>query len=194
MKLKKSGKNSFAGYDYFELQDFLPQINKLFLDHQLIGLISFTVELATLKIINTEKPDEVLEFTSPMAEANLKGCHPIQNLGAVQSYQRRYLYVTALEIVEHDKLDATTGKENGHSEVAAGKEQPRKPAPPEQKPDSMTDKQRGKMMATMRDKNITKEQVVDYIGVEFGKESTKELTLAESSRLIEWLEAKEAAA
>ena len=66
-------------------------------------------------------------------------------------------------------------------------------AQPASKPDSMTDKQRGKMMATMRDKHITKEQVVDYIGFNFGKESTKELTLAESSQLIEWLEAKEAA-
>jgi hypothetical protein len=46
-----------------------------------------------------------------MAEANLKGCHPIQNMGAVQTYSRRYLYVSALEIVEHDALDATTGSE-----------------------------------------------------------------------------------
>jgi len=31
MKLKKSGKNKFAGYEYFELQDFIPEINKLML-------------------------------------------------------------------------------------------------------------------------------------------------------------------
>jgi hypothetical protein len=42
-----------------------------------------------------------------MAEANLKGTHPIQNLGAVETYQRRYLWMTALEIVEHDVLDAS---------------------------------------------------------------------------------------
>ncbi len=46
-----------------------------------------------------------------MAEAQLKGCHPVQNLGATQTYLRRYLYVLALEIVEHDALDATTGSE-----------------------------------------------------------------------------------
>jgi hypothetical protein len=50
-----------------------------------------------------------------MADANLKGCHPIQNLGAVETYSRRYLYVTALEIVEHDALDATTGSESTKS-------------------------------------------------------------------------------
>jgi hypothetical protein len=42
-----------------------------------------------------------------MAEANLKGCHPIQNLGAVISYIRRYLYVSALEICEHDAIDSS---------------------------------------------------------------------------------------
>jgi hypothetical protein len=42
-----------------------------------------------------------------MAEANLKGCHPIQNLGAVETYTRRYLWVTAMEIVEHDALDSS---------------------------------------------------------------------------------------
>jgi hypothetical protein len=48
-------------------------------------------------------------FTSPMGSAQLKGCHEVQNIGAVETYQRRYLYVTALAIVEHDALDATTG-------------------------------------------------------------------------------------
>ena len=60
-----------------------------------------------MRIVNTDKPDEVVEITSPMAEANLKGCHPIQNLGAVESYTRRYLWVAALEIIEHDGIDSS---------------------------------------------------------------------------------------
>jgi hypothetical protein len=44
-----------------------------------------------------------------MGSAALKGCHEVQNIGAVETYQRRYLWVTAMEIVEHDALDATTG-------------------------------------------------------------------------------------
>jgi hypothetical protein len=44
-----------------------------------------------------------------MSSAELKGCHPVQNLGAVQTYLRRYLYTAAFELVEHDALDATTG-------------------------------------------------------------------------------------
>lgn len=108
MNLKKSGKNKFAGYEYFELSDFLPQINKLFKEYKLISIISFTNEQAEMKIINAEKQEEIINFTSPSADAQLKGCHPIQNLGAVQTYQRRYLYTTALEIVESDALDKGT--------------------------------------------------------------------------------------
>jgi hypothetical protein len=107
MKMNKSGNNKFAGYSYFELGDFLPAVNKLFNEIGLCSNVSFSKEYAELRIINTDKPEEVIAFLSPMAEANLKGCHPIQNLGAVQTYQRRYLYVAAMEIVEHDALDSS---------------------------------------------------------------------------------------
>lgn len=108
--IKKSGHNKFAGYQYFELGDFLPTINDIFNELGLCSVISFDKELATLRIVDTDNGGAIT-FTSPMADANLKGCHPIQNLGAVETYSRRYLYVTALEIVEHDSLDATTGQE-----------------------------------------------------------------------------------
>lgn len=103
--LKKSGKNDFAKYEYFELSDFLPTIIQL--EHE-IGFtcaVSFGIEQATLDIVNTEKPDESILFTSPMSSASLKGMHDVQNLGAVQTYLRRYLYVNAFEIVEHDAID-----------------------------------------------------------------------------------------
>lgn len=109
--LKKSGHNKFAGYHYFELGDFLPTINALLDKHNLCSSMSFGTELATLTIYNSENMEEKIEFTSPMSEANLKGCHAVQNLGAVQTYLRRYLWVNAFEIVESDGLEATTGKE-----------------------------------------------------------------------------------
>ncbi len=105
-ELKKSGHNKFAGYKYFELGDFLPAIQSIFFELKLCPVVSFGTELATLRIIDTENGGCVT-FTSPMAEAQLKGCHPIQNLGAVETYSRRYLYVTAMEIVEHDAIDSS---------------------------------------------------------------------------------------
>jgi hypothetical protein len=106
--LKKTGHNKFAGYYYFELGDFLPQVQVIFRNLGLCGYISYSPDVASLSIIDIEDGTSIV-ITSPMADANLKGAHPIQNLGAVETYTRRYLWVTAMEIVEHDVLDATTG-------------------------------------------------------------------------------------
>ena len=119
--LKKSGHNKFAGYQYFELGDFLPTINQIFNDLGLCSIVSFGSEMATLRIVDTEHGGTIV-LTSPMAEANLKGCHPIQNMGAVQTYSRRYLYVSALEIVEHDSLDATAGADQPKSAKSVSKD------------------------------------------------------------------------
>jgi hypothetical protein len=109
MEIKKSGHNKFANYYYFELGDFIIPALTIFEKLGLIGIVHFGTETAQLAIINTEKPDEVVVFSSPMSEANLKGAHPIQNLGAVHTYLRRYLWVAALEIVEHDAVDSSEG-------------------------------------------------------------------------------------
>jgi hypothetical protein len=108
-ELKKSGHNKFAGYKYFELGDFIIPALSIFDEVGLVSIISFNKEYADMQIINVEKPEEVITISSPMSTAALKGCHEVQNLGAVQTYLRRYLWVAALEIVEHDALDATTG-------------------------------------------------------------------------------------
>lgn len=105
MPLKKSGHNKFAGYQYFELGDFLPQVNQIFYDLGLCSVTSFTSELATLVVTDCESTSSLI-FTSPMVESQMKGALPIQNLGAVETYQRRYLYMMALDIVEHDAIDA----------------------------------------------------------------------------------------
>lgn len=106
-KLKKSGVNKFAGYNYYELADFLPAINELFDKVGLCAVISFGTDVALMTITDMDKPEDNIMITSPMAGAELKGCHPIQNLGATETYTRRYLYMTALEIVEQDALDSS---------------------------------------------------------------------------------------
>jgi hypothetical protein len=108
-KLKKTGHNKFANYYYFELGDFLIPALQIFNSHGLAGIVSFGKETADMRIVNNDKPEEMIVIETPMSSAALKGCHEVQNLGAVQTYLRRYLWVAALEIVEHDALDATTG-------------------------------------------------------------------------------------
>ena len=106
MGVKKSGNNSYAGYTYYELSDIIPAINKLAEKLKFCCVINFTNDLAKLDFCDLEK-DERITFTSPMSSANLKGCHEVQNLGAVETYIKRYLYQNCFEIVENDLLDAT---------------------------------------------------------------------------------------
>ena len=117
MSLKKSGHNTFAKYNYYELKDFLPAVNVLMQKHGVCTLVNFAPDSAALTIINADNPNEQIMFTSPVADAALKGCTPVQNLGAVQTYIRRYLYTNAFEIVEDDALDAATGK-NGSAFIS----------------------------------------------------------------------------
>lgn len=119
-KLKKSGYNKYGGFSYFELSDFLPSVNEIFAQLKLCSQFSLTKEIyddnatndvAKLFVINTEEPSDVLLFSSPVAEANMKGAVAIQQLGAMHTYMRRYLWLIAMEICENDEIDATSGKE-----------------------------------------------------------------------------------
>jgi hypothetical protein len=108
-QLKKTGHNKFAGYDYFELGDFLIPALDSMAEFGLSAVISFDETIAKLTIVNCEKPEEQIVVTSPMSSCEMKGLHKVQQLGAVQTYLRRYLWVAALEIVEHDAIDASDG-------------------------------------------------------------------------------------
>ena len=113
--LKKSGKNKFAGYTYYELSDFLPAIVSFCNMKKLFTKVSFNNEKATLEIINSENPEEVILYDSPMRDLTLKGCNEIQALGGIETYSRRYLYMTAFDIVESDMFDGQAPKEQEHS-------------------------------------------------------------------------------
>lgn len=103
--LKKSGQNAYTKGNYFELGDFLPKLTEIMADLKLTSVITFDETMATLTLIDCEKSEDTIVFTSPMRDATLKGTHPIQNLGAVETYSRRYLYIMAFDIVENDTLD-----------------------------------------------------------------------------------------
>lgn len=127
-ELKKSGKNDFSGFSYYELGDFLPSIIELCNKYGLFTKINFKRnysmnkistnaddtstecksdgEIAVLTIKNIDKPDEIETYSCDVKELNLKGANSIQNYGGVQTYLRRYLYMNAFDIVEADMFDA----------------------------------------------------------------------------------------
>ena len=169
--LKKSGHNKFAGYHYFELGDFLPTINSLLEKYNLCSNISFDNDMATLTIVNAENTDEKLVFTSPMSNANLKGCHDVQNLGAVQTYLRRYLWVNAFEIVESDGLDATTGKDDKPSKTKANVNT-------------------AKIMKLIETKYVNEVAVQQHVKSAYGVDSYDKLSDKQAKELIEMLSQK----
>ena len=110
LELKKSGLNKFAGFKYYELGDFLVPATQLLQEANLCPMISFNNELAVLTLINGDEPSEQITFTSPMRDLELKGTNAVQNLGGVQTYLTRYLYIQLLNIVEADVFDSISGK------------------------------------------------------------------------------------
>ena len=109
--IKKGRKNAYTGYSYYELADFLPQVQELCQKHKIapIFMVSDDGTSAWLTLQDMEKQDASVKFSIPMSQAQLKGCHPVQNLGAALTYERRYLYMIAFELVEADVLEAQTG-------------------------------------------------------------------------------------
>jgi hypothetical protein len=110
MDLKKTGYNKFSDFLYFELSDFLPQINELCMKYNLFTYEDITTTTAKITVIDCDKVDEIFEIVIPTAEVELKGANKIQSLGGLLTYARKYLYMLMFEIVEGDILDATLGK------------------------------------------------------------------------------------
>lgn len=123
--LKKSGKNKFAWFDYYELSDIIPTIIELCNQYQLFTHITFTNEEAVLSIIDAENPESLVQYKSPMRDLELKWCNQIQSLGWVETYQRRYLYLNCFDICESELFDAVTwddGRNNGNNTWTIQKE------------------------------------------------------------------------
>lgn len=108
LPLKKSGHNKFAGYRYFELGDFLVPALQICDEVGISCSISLSSNDATMRIVDVEDGSTII-LNTPLADASTKGQLPIQSLGSQHTYCRRYLWMLALEIVEHDAIDAVAG-------------------------------------------------------------------------------------
>lgn len=108
--VKKSGKNTYAEFKYFSLEDIIPTKQAIFNELGLTDVISFGAESATLTLVNVDNPEEFILFTSPLEKDESLIKNPIQKLGAIETYVRRYLYLLMLDIVEADAIEAVMDK------------------------------------------------------------------------------------
>jgi len=109
--LKKTGINRYKDkktnewvekFRFYELADFLPSIIDLFNEHKLFSYINFYPDHAILTIIESSVPEVKIEFYCTVEDAELLSSTKIQELGATQTYLRRYLYINALDIIEKE--------------------------------------------------------------------------------------------
>lgn len=123
-KLKKSGKNKFAGFDYFELADFLPKLNELMLEEKVNDRFYIKDDYATLEL---QKGEETNIYTMPFVLfetpvnvkqnqttgeiREVKSMQDIQYLGALNTYYKRYLYLNAFGITDGDVIDSMDNNE-----------------------------------------------------------------------------------
>jgi hypothetical protein len=122
--IKKTGENKFSDYTYFELGDILPILTPALKDENLFMKTEFSVaeETAKLKIIDLDAPENIVEYETKVGSCTLKASHDVQNLGAAQTYTRRYLIMTAFDISESDIVDAGAEKEEKNNRNEFGKQ------------------------------------------------------------------------
>lgn len=129
---KKTGKNLHAEFMYFELSDIVPVAAPIFAKYNLLLMPTFENGNAEAVVINTEKPDERINFSIPLqfiAEPGKFRMNEVQGVGAAVTYYRRYLYMIVLDLVEADSFD-------GESSTAEAEDTPapkKKPATTEQR-------------------------------------------------------------
>jgi len=153
--VQKTGKNMHLKFKYFELDDIVPSAIRIFSEVGLIPLVHFTADVASMDIVNTDNPEEVITFYAPFdkispiisSRTGEAATNEMQCLGSSITYMRRYLYMLALDICESDNIDANLG--NGDT-VEAPK--PSAPATPEQR-------QEVKQELTAPQDNATKLQI-----------------------------------
>lgn len=104
--ISKTGKNMQLAFEYFELKDIVPTATKICGEVGLVGVTTFLLEEARMDLINVDDPSDVITFAMPMVQLeHNRGTNAMQMLGAGQTYARRYLWMSALDIAEKDEID-----------------------------------------------------------------------------------------
>ena len=116
-KIKKSGKNKFAGFEYFELADFLPKLNELMQEEKVNDRFYIKDDYAFLELMKGEETNTYtmpfVLFDTPLNKQGQASMQDIQYLGALNTYYKRYLYLNAFGINDGEVIDSMNNEELG---------------------------------------------------------------------------------
>lgn len=140
-EINQSGKNMQLSFKYFELKDIVPTITHIFKDLGLLAVARFTDTVATLTIVNTDNPEETIDFPVPfnqiqpiVSNAGKQVTNDMQALGSSITYMRRYLYLIAMDICVNDEIEPSIDRNtNNQSATASAPAEKKAPATPEQR-------------------------------------------------------------
>lgn len=140
-EINQSGKNMQLSFKYFELKDIVPTITHIFKDLGLLAVARFSDTVATLTIVNTDNPEETIDFPVPfnqiqpiVSNAGKQVTNDMQALGSSITYMRRYLYLIAMDICVNDEIEPSIDRNtNNQSATASAPAEKKAPATPEQR-------------------------------------------------------------
>ena len=181
--VQKTGKNMHLSFKYFELDDIVPTATRIFSEIGLVPIVNFTVDVATMTVVNTDNPEDTVAFIAPfnqiapiVSNTGKQATNEMQALGSSITYMRRYLYMMALDICESDSIDANIGKP---TPAAPAPEAPKAPATPQQRQEvkenltaptdnatSLQIKGLKAVLKKLKDADPSKEELIAKIAVE----------------------------
>lgn len=137
--INQSGKNMQLSFKYFELKDIVPTITHIFKELGLLAVARFTDTVATLTVVNTDNPEETIDFPVPfnqiqpiVSNAGKQVTNDMQALGSSITYMRRYLYLIAMDICVNDEIEPSIDG-NTNNQSASVPAEKKAPATPQQR-------------------------------------------------------------
>ena len=98
-------------FHYVDLPQIEAKVNEACSDNDILVWFDFSDGKATLLMYDALN-EQTAPFTTSVTPKDVEmKTQPIQDTGAMITYMRRYLYMTAFQISEHDMIDSKQGAE-----------------------------------------------------------------------------------
>lgn len=193
--VEQTGKNMNLSFKYFELKDIVPTVTKIFNDVGLVAIVNFTDTVASLNIVNTDTPEETIEFLAPfnqiqpiISNSGKQVTNDMQALGSSITYMRRYLYLISMDICVNDEIEPTisnndTAKSKAPATPAQRAEVKEELTSPNDNATPLQIRGLKKVLKDLRDKDTSKEEMIAKIAIE--TKGFTEISKSDCEKLIE---------
>lgn len=113
-KLTKEGYNNYQKFRYIEAEDLFPIVREVCKKFKLRTKFEWAYDRSMLRLTITDQEDgSKSRFIIPVAEVDAKDPGKyMQDIGRIQTYAMRYLYIQAFELAIPDEIDNKDQRKN----------------------------------------------------------------------------------